>query len=52
MALPDCYHPQPILAYELNGSPLDIPHGAPIRLRLTHSAVEIDLVSLLSILPQ
>jgi len=33
MALADCYHPQTILAYELNGAPLDIPHGAPIRLR-------------------
>ncbi|HLZ36013.1 MAG TPA: molybdopterin-dependent oxidoreductase [Nitrospira sp.] len=33
MALQDCYHPQTILAYELNGKPLDIPHGAPIRLR-------------------
>lgn len=33
MALADCYHPQTILAYELNGRPLDIPHGAPLRLR-------------------
>jgi DMSO/TMAO reductase YedYZ molybdopterin-dependent catalytic subunit len=33
MALQDCYHPQTILAYELNGKPLDIPHGAPLRLR-------------------
>ena len=33
MALADCYHSQTILAYELNGTPLDIPHGAPIRLR-------------------
>lgn len=33
MALADCYHPQTILAYELNGTPLDIAHGAPIRLR-------------------
>lgn len=33
MALEDCYHPQTILAYELNGKPLDIPHGAPLRLR-------------------
>ncbi len=33
MALADCFHPQTILAYELNGAPLDIPHGAPIRLR-------------------
>ena len=33
MALADCYHPQTILAYELNGNPLDIAHGAPLRLR-------------------
>lgn len=33
IALADCYHPQTILAYELNGSPLDVPHGAPLRLR-------------------
>lgn len=33
IALADCYHPQTILAYELNGSSLDIPHGAPLRLR-------------------
>ena len=33
MALADCYHPQTILAYELNGKPLDVPHGAPVRLR-------------------
>ena len=33
MALADCYHPQTILAYELNGAPLDIAHGAPLRLR-------------------
>jgi DMSO/TMAO reductase YedYZ molybdopterin-dependent catalytic subunit len=33
MALEDLYHPQTILAYELNDKPLDVPHGAPIRLR-------------------
>ncbi|MBM4126765.1 MAG: molybdopterin-binding protein [Nitrospira sp.] len=33
MALADCYHPQTILAYELNGKLLDVPHGAPLRLR-------------------
>jgi len=33
MTLADCYHPQTLLAYELNGSALDVPHGAPIRLR-------------------
>lgn len=34
MALEDCYHPQTLLAYELNGKRLDIPHGAPLRLRI------------------
>lgn len=33
MAVQDLYHPQTILAYDLNGAPLDIPHGAPLRLR-------------------
>ncbi|HKT36074.1 MAG TPA: molybdopterin-dependent oxidoreductase [Nitrospira sp.] len=33
MAVEDLYHPQTILAYELNGKPLDVPHGAPLRLR-------------------
>lgn len=33
MNLEDLYHPQTILAFELNGKPLDVPHGAPIRLR-------------------
>jgi DMSO/TMAO reductase YedYZ molybdopterin-dependent catalytic subunit len=33
MALADAFHPQTILAYELNGQPLDVPHGAPLRLR-------------------
>lgn len=33
MALADCYHPQTILAYQLNGASLDVPHGAPLRLR-------------------
>jgi len=30
----DAYHPQTILAYELNGKPLAIEHGAPLRLRV------------------
>lgn len=33
IAVVDCYHPQTILAYELNDTPLDISHGAPLRLR-------------------
>jgi DMSO/TMAO reductase YedYZ molybdopterin-dependent catalytic subunit len=33
MALEDAYHPQTILAYEMNDRPLDVPHGAPLRLR-------------------
>ena len=28
------YHPQCILAYDMNGGPLPIKHGAPLRLRL------------------
>jgi DMSO/TMAO reductase YedYZ molybdopterin-dependent catalytic subunit len=30
----DALHPQTILAYEMNGEPLPVPHGAPLRLRL------------------
>jgi sulfoxide reductase catalytic subunit YedY len=31
------YHPQTLLAYDMNGGPLPIKHGAPLRLRLeTH----------------
>jgi len=30
----DAYHPQTLLAYELNGVPLPIQNGAPIRLRV------------------
>jgi DMSO/TMAO reductase YedYZ molybdopterin-dependent catalytic subunit len=32
--LEDAFHPQTILAYELNGKSLPIPNGAPLRLRL------------------
>ena len=32
--LTDAYHPQTILAYEMNGEPLPVAHGAPLRLRL------------------
>ncbi|MEW6683707.1 MAG: molybdopterin-binding protein [Nitrospirota bacterium] len=30
----DAFHPQTILAYELNDAPLPIPNGAPVRLRV------------------
>ena len=32
--LMDAAHPQTILAYDMNGKPLTVPHGAPLRLRL------------------
>jgi DMSO/TMAO reductase YedYZ molybdopterin-dependent catalytic subunit len=32
--LTDAYHPQTILAYDMNGATLPIPHGAPLRLRV------------------
>jgi DMSO/TMAO reductase YedYZ molybdopterin-dependent catalytic subunit len=31
--LADVFHPQTILAYAMNGAPLTVPHGAPLRLR-------------------
>jgi DMSO/TMAO reductase YedYZ molybdopterin-dependent catalytic subunit len=34
IALVDAFHPQTILAYEMNGETLPIPHGAPLRLRV------------------
>ena len=34
VALVDAFHPQTIIAYAMNGAPLDIPHGAPLRLRV------------------
>ena len=34
IAIVDAYHPQTILAYEMNGKPLPMEHGAPVRLRL------------------
>jgi DMSO/TMAO reductase YedYZ molybdopterin-dependent catalytic subunit len=34
IGLADAFHPQTILAYEMNGAPLSEPHGAPIRLRV------------------
>ena len=30
----DGFHPQTILAYNLNGQQLDVAHGAPLRLRV------------------
>src|SRR5262249_11919676 len=34
IGLTDAFHPQTILAYEMNGAPLPVPHGAPLRLRV------------------
>ena len=34
IGLIDAYHPQTILAYRMNGEPLSIPHGAPLRVRI------------------
>jgi DMSO/TMAO reductase YedYZ molybdopterin-dependent catalytic subunit len=34
IALVDAYHPQTIIAHSLNGKPLDVAHGAPLRLRV------------------
>jgi DMSO/TMAO reductase YedYZ molybdopterin-dependent catalytic subunit len=34
MDLEDAYHPQTIIAYDMNGAPLTIPHGAPVRMRV------------------
>lgn len=30
----DAFHPQTILAYDMNGAPLGIPYGAPLRVRI------------------
>jgi len=32
--LREAYHPQTIIAYDMNDAPLTIPHGAPLRLRV------------------
>jgi DMSO/TMAO reductase YedYZ molybdopterin-dependent catalytic subunit len=32
--LEDAFHPQTILAFDMNGAPLTVPHGAPLRLRV------------------
>jgi len=34
IALVDAFHPQTILAYEMNDQTLPVPHGAPLRLRV------------------
>lgn len=34
LALVDAVHPQTIIAYDMNGAPLDVAHGAPLRLRV------------------
>jgi DMSO/TMAO reductase YedYZ molybdopterin-dependent catalytic subunit len=34
IGLPDAFHPQTILAYEMGGKPLPIEYGAPLRLRV------------------
>lgn len=34
IAIADAFHPQTILAYEMNEAPLPVAHGAPVRLRL------------------
>jgi DMSO/TMAO reductase YedYZ molybdopterin-dependent catalytic subunit len=34
IGLQDAYHPQTILAYDMNGEPLKEAYGAPLRLRL------------------
>jgi len=33
--MPSIMHPQTLLAYEMNGAPLTLPHGAPLRLVTT-----------------
>ena len=32
--LVDAFHPQTLIAYAMNGQPLAVPHGAPLRLRV------------------
>jgi DMSO/TMAO reductase YedYZ molybdopterin-dependent catalytic subunit len=34
LALVDAVHPQTLIAYGMNGRPLDVAHGAPLRLRV------------------
>ena len=41
--LVDAFHPQTILAYAMNGEPLPVQHGAPLRLRVEVTA-RLDLI--------
>jgi DMSO/TMAO reductase YedYZ molybdopterin-dependent catalytic subunit len=34
LGMDDAVHPQTLLAYAMNGQPLPVPHGAPLRLRV------------------
>jgi len=34
IGLAEAMHPQTLIAYDMNGKPLDVPHGAPLRLRI------------------
>jgi DMSO/TMAO reductase YedYZ molybdopterin-dependent catalytic subunit len=34
IGIEDAFHPQTILAYDMSGAPLPVPHGAPLRLRV------------------
>ena len=34
IGMADAYHPQTLIAYAMNGAPLDVAHGAPLRLRV------------------
>jgi DMSO/TMAO reductase YedYZ molybdopterin-dependent catalytic subunit len=34
LGMADALHPQTLIAYAMNGRPLDVPHGAPLRLRV------------------
>ena len=34
LGLDDAFHPQTLVAYAMNGRPLDVPYGAPLRLRV------------------
>jgi DMSO/TMAO reductase YedYZ molybdopterin-dependent catalytic subunit len=34
IGLGDAFHPQTILAYDMNGAPLSVAHGAPLRVRV------------------